>query len=244
MEWNSDSAMSQMFPERWQGHISLPQIGLEGQRALSLATVAVVGAGGLGSACLIYLAAAGVGTLRIIDGDTVSESNLQRQVIHTEQAVGALKVESAAASVRRINSAIRVDTFAGRLTHDNAERLLGGAAVVLDCTDSFGSRMLVGDECSRLGLRYVYGAVARWSGHLFTHIPGSAGYRDIFGPEAAGADMSCSVRGVLNTLVGTVGTLQATEAVKLITGAGEPLINRLLTIDLLTMDFRVLNVEG
>lgn len=233
-----------MNTERYKGHISLPEIGPEGQQAIADATVAVVGAGGLGSACLIYLAAAGVGTLRIIDGDTVSESNLQRQVIHTQQAVGALKVESAAASVRRINSAIRVDTFAGRLTRDNAERLLGGAAVVLDCTDSFSSRMLVSDECSRLGLRYVYGAVARWSGHLFTHIPGSAGFRDIFGTEEAEAYMSCSVRGVLNTLVGTVGTLQATEAVKLITGAGEPLVNRLLTIDLLTMDFHTFAIEA
>lgn len=233
MEWNS---------ELYRGHTALCEIDLPGQKAIAHATVAVIGAGGLGSAALIYLAAAGVGTLRLIDPDRVSESNLQRQVIHTRADVGRLKVDSAADTIASLNPDVKVERHAQLLTADNAAQLLRGATVMLDCTDNFEGRRLVDRMCTLTGIPYVYGAVSRFSGHLFTRIGDSAGYTSIFGEEASQADVPCSVSGVLNTLVGTVGTLQATEALKVITGAGDPLVDRLLTIDLLTMQFRVLKL--
>lgn len=233
MEWNS---------ERYRGHTALCEIDLPGQKAIASATVAVAGAGGLGSAALIYLAAAGVGTLRIIDPDTVSESNLQRQVIHSTADLGRLKVDSAADTVRALNPDVKVETYPERLTAGNAARLLSGATVMLDCTDNFAGRMLIDDMSGRLGIPYVYGAVSRFSGHVFTRIGDSAGFRRIFGAEQSEPDCDCAAAGVLNTLVGTVGTLQATEALKVIAGTGDPLVNRLLVIDLLTMEFRTLRL--
>lgn len=222
--------------------MALCEIDLPGQRAIASATVAVVGAGGLGSAALMYLAAAGVGTLRIIDPDRVSESNLQRQVIHTTADLGRFKVDSAAETIRALNSDVKVVTYPVRLTADNAGELLHGATVMIDCTDNFAGRMLMDDMCGRLGIPYVYGAVSRFSGHVFTRIGDSAGFRRIFGEEQSAPDCDCAAAGVLNTLVGTVGTLQATEALKVIAGTGDPLVNRLLVMDLLTMEFSTLHL--
>lgn len=229
-------------PQRYSAHTALPEIGSAGQRAVRSATVAVVGAGGLGSAALLYLAGAGVGTLRVIDPDTVTQTNLPRQIIHTENAVGMPKAVSAARAIAARNSEVKVEAISLSLTPDNYSRLLAGADVVLDCTDNFLTRMLIDEATAALGIPYVYGAVARYSAHVFSRIPGSAGYRDIFGTAPSEPPVSCSVRGVFSPVVGVVGTLQAAETLKLITGAGEPLVNRLLTVDLLTMDFQIFPV--
>lgn len=235
--------MSKERRDRYRGHLSLCEIDLTGQQRLSDARVLVVGAGGLGSPVALYLAAAGVGTIGILDADTVSLSNLQRQIIHSTPDLGRLKVESAAEKLRALNPEINVVTLPLMLTGDNARDIIGGYDLVMDCTDNLPTRLLVNDTCVALGKKMVFGAVSRFSGQVFSHIPGSACYRCIFDPSEASDDLPCAINGILNTVVGVTGTLQATEAVKLIVGTGDALINRILTFDAITMSFNTFEIN-
>ena len=232
--------------ERYARHIVLAEVGGTGQQKLKVAKVLVIGAGGLGSPVLQYLAAAGVGTLGVVDDDTVSLSNLQRQVIHDSDAVGVAKTQSAAHSLRRINPHVTTVRHDARLSDDNAERLIGGYDLVVDGSDNFATRYLAADTCERLRKPLVTAAVGRFDGTLTVLVPhladgeGNANprYRDIF-PEKPddGLLPTCAEAGILGALTGVMGSLQAMEAIKLITGVGEPLIGRLLMVDGRAMRF-------
>ena len=238
---------------RYARHIVLPEIGGAGQQRLKAARVLVVGAGGLGAPVLLYLAAAGVGTLGVVDDDTVSLSNLQRQVIHDTGAIGALKVTSAAASIARINPHVTVETHALRLTPENASSLIAGYDLVVDGSDNFATRYLVADTCAELQKPLVTGAVGRFDGSLTVLLPYATkpdgsfwpSYRDLFpAPPPAGAVPSCAEAGVLGALTGVIGTMQAMEAIKLITGAGEPLLGRILLHDALSARFETIRYKA
>lgn len=230
---------------RYRGHLSLCEIDRHGQQRLAASRVLIVGTGGLGSPVSLYLAAAGVGTIGILDADTVSLSNLQRQIIHTTPDIGRLKVASAAEKMRALNPDVTVVTHAQRLTPENAASLLGGNDLIIDCTDNLPTRLLINDTCVSLGLPMVFGAVSRFSGQVFSHVPGSACYRCIFDPTAIDpdAELPCSINGILNTVVGVIGSLQATEALKLLLGTGDALVNRLLTFDAVTMQFNTFAIN-
>ncbi|UER54998.1 molybdopterin-synthase adenylyltransferase MoeB [Kineosporiaceae bacterium SCSIO 59966] len=231
--------------ERYSRHVLLPGIGEQGQRRLAAARVLVVGAGGLGAPVLTYLAAAGVGTIGVVDDDVVDTSNLQRQVVHGTDDVGRPKVDSAVDALARLNPLVTVVPHRERLTADNALAVLGGYDLVVDGADNFPTRYLVSDACSLLGVPEVWGSVFRfdaqvsvfWAGHGPT-------YRDLFPePPPPGAVPSCAEGGVLGAMVGAVGSVMATEAVKLVTGAGEPLLGRLLVLDALAMTWRTVTVR-
>ncbi len=225
---------------RYHRQIILPQVGPEGQERLKDASVILVGAGGLGSPAALYLAAAGVGRLGVVDGDVVELSNLQRQVLHDTPSVGRSKTESAHQRISRINPDIRVDEHPVRLGSDNALRILEGWDVVVDGSDNFPTRYLVNDACVFLGTPFVYGAIFRFEGQasVFASADGPC-YRCLFrDPPPADAVPSCAEAGVLGVLPGLVGTIQATEAIKLILGLGDSLVGRLLLVDSLSMEFR------
>lgn len=235
------------FLERYDRHLRLPQVGLEGQRRLQRARVALVGAGGLGSPVALYLAAAGVGHLRLIDHDRVDRSNLQRQVLHTDAAVGEFKVDSARERLLALNPSLDLDTRASRLEPDNVERLFDGVDLVIDGSDNFPTRYLVSDACVKLGLPMVYGAVERFSGQVGVFAAGvrrghSPCYRCLF-PEPPLEAPNCAEAGVLGVLPGLVGLLQATEALKYLLGVGRVLDGCILSIDALDMRFRELRVS-
>lgn len=241
-------ALSTDEHERYRGHLSLCEFDIPGQIALKRGCVAIVGCGGLGSPVALYLAAAGVGKIVLIDADTVSLSNLQRQIAHHTSDLGKAKTASVEGKMRDINPNVVIESHNCFLTSENAPSLIGPADFIVDCTDSRQSRRLVNDICVDMAKPYSFGAVSRFSGYLFTHTPGSATYNDIFGEETEGPDCdneqcSCSATGVLNTLVGVVGSLQATEAIKYLTSTGELLTDRLLLIDTLTMAFRTLRIS-
>lgn len=226
--------------ERYARHIVLADIGGPGQQKLKAARIVVIGAGGLGSPAIQYLAAAGVGTLRIVDDDTVSLSNLQRQVIHDTDAVGRPKVESAAAAVRRLNPHVAVETNLIRLAADNIAGLISDADLVLDCTDNFASRYLISDQCFHVRKPLVTAAVGQFDGSITTLKPYEAAsngtpnptWRCIFPePPPEGLLPSCAEAGILGALVGVVGAMQALEAIKEILGIGEGLVGRLLLYD-------------
>lgn len=228
---------------RYRGHISLCEIDLPGQERISGGRVLIVGAGGLGSPACLYLAAAGVGHIAVLDPDTVSLSNLQRQIMHGTPDLGRPKALSARDSMLRINPIITVEPIIGSLTPENAAEIIGRYDLTLDCTDNLATRLLINDTCVETGKPYVFGAVRRFGGQVFTHIPGSAGYRDIFGGEAnEESDVPCAVDGVLNTMVGVTGALQATEAVKYLAGTGDLLTDRILVMDAITMTFNTFKV--
>jgi molybdopterin/thiamine biosynthesis adenylyltransferase/rhodanese-related sulfurtransferase len=232
------------FMERYSRHLRLPQVGLEGQRALSNARMLLVGAGGLGSPAAFYLTAAGVGFLRVVDDDVVDRSNLQRQVLHTEAALGMPKVESGAAAVRALNPRICVEGLRARVCADNVEALVADVDVVIDGSDNFPTRYLLNDACVRLGKPLVYGAVHRFEGQASVfdagrHRGSKPCYRCLFPAPPAAADApNCAEAGVLGVLPGVIGLLQATEALKLVLGLGETLAGRLLHFDALAMRFR------
>ena len=238
--------------ERYARHIVLPEVGGAGQQKLKQARVLVIGAGGLGAPVLEYLAAAGVGTLGIVDDDTVSLSNLQRQVIHGTDSIGMPKTESARATIARINPGTGVETHMFRLTEDNAPALVARYDLVVDGSDNFETRYAVADACESEHKPLVHGAVGRFDGSLTVLKPferdkdgkPNPGYRDLF-PEAPppGLVPSCAEAGVLSALTGVVGTLQAMEAIKLITGIGEPLIGRLLLYDALAARFETIRYK-
>ena len=232
------------FAERYSRHLRLPQVGVEGQRKLEAACVLLIGAGGLGSPAAYYLAAAGVGTLRIADDDVVDRSNLQRQILHTEARIGMRKVESAALALCALNPRTRIDAVAERVSSDNVERLLDGVDLVVDGADNFPARYLLNDACVKLGKPLVYGAVHRFEGQVSVFDAGrhrgmAPCYRCLFPepppPESA---PNCAEAGVLGVLPGVIGLIQATEAIKLIIGIGTPLSGRLLHFDALSMRFR------
>jgi molybdopterin/thiamine biosynthesis adenylyltransferase len=232
--------------ERYARHIVLPEIGGPGQQKLKRARVLVIGAGGLGAPVLQYLAAAGVGTLGIVDDDTVSLSNLQRQVIHDTDAVGRPKLDSARDSLRRINPNVSVELHSFRVNAANAASLVAQYDLVADGSDNFETRYAIADACAAEARPLVHAAVGRFDGSITVLKPFETGedgranptYRDLFPePPPAGLVPSCAEAGILGALTGVIGTLQALEAIKLITGIGEPLVGRLLLYDALSARF-------
>ena len=243
-------AIDEDFAERYSRQLRLPEVGLAGQQRLAAARVLLVGAGGLGSPAAFYLAAAGVGTLRLADDDVVDRSNLQRQILHAEARIGMPKVESAAIAIAALNPRTRIETVPERITSANVERVLEGVDVVIDGADNFPVRYLLNDACVKLGVPLVYGAVHRFEGQASLFDAGrqrgaAPCYRCLFPepppPEAA---PNCSEAGVLGVLPGIIGLLQATEAIKLLAGLGESLVGRLLQVDALSMRFRELRLPA
>ena len=239
-----DAAIDADFAERYSRHLRLPQVGLDGQRRLAEARVLMVGAGGLGSPAAYYLAAAGVGTLRIADDDVVDRSNLQRQILHTEAMIGVPKVASATAALEALNPRVRIEAVQARVTSANIEALLDDVDVVVDGADNFPVRYLLNDACVKRGVPLVYGAVHRFEGQASVFDAGrhrgeAPCYRCLFPepppPEAA---PNCAEAGVLGVLPGVIGLVQATEVLKLLLGIGAPLTGRLLQFDALAMHFR------
>ncbi|HEX7341620.1 MAG TPA: molybdopterin-synthase adenylyltransferase MoeB [Rhodanobacteraceae bacterium] len=228
--------------ERYARQLKLPQVGPEGQARLARAKVAMVGAGGLGAPAALYLAAAGVGSLTLIDDDRVERSNLHRQVIHADARIGMHKTESARLALMALNPRVQIEVRTQRLTADNVEILLAGHDIIFDGADNFPTRYLLSTASLRLGIPMVYGAVERFAGQVSVFDPrqtDSPCYRCLFPePPAAEDAPNCSEAGVLGVLPGMIGMLQATETLKLILGLGEPLIGRLLTLDALRMRFR------
>lgn len=226
---------------RYARHLLLPSVGEAGQRRLLAARVAVVGAGGLGSPALLYLAAAGVGAITVVDDDSVDATNLQRQVIHDAMSVGLSKVESAVDRVRGLNPDCDVVGRHVRITADNAREVLSGHDLVLDGSDNFETRYAVDTACAELGVPLVWAAVYRTAAHLTTFwtaapdgLP-AVGLRDLFpDPPEPGSVPACGDAGVLGALVGQVGSMMASEAIKLVTGSGEPLLGRVLYVDSMT----------
>ena len=232
------------FTERYSRHLRLPEVGLHGQKKLEAARVLLVGAGGLGSPAAFYLAAAGVGTLRLADDDVVDRSNLQRQILHSDARIGVAKVESAAITLSALNPRTSIESVAERVTSGNVERLLDGVDVVIDGADNFPARYLLNDACVKLGKPLVYGAVHRFEGQVSVFDAGrqrgvAPCYRCLFPePPPAAAAPNCAEAGVLGVLPGVIGLLQATETIKLVLGVGEPLTGRLVHFDALAMRFR------
>lgn len=232
------------FNERYARHLLLPQVGVAGQQALLAARVLVVGAGGLGAPAGFYLAAAGVGHLRIADDDVVERSNLHRQILHTDASIGTPKVLSARERLLALNPHLDIDAVQVRVTSANVDALLDGVDVVLDGSDNFPLRYLLNDACIQHGIPLVYGAVERFTGQVSVFDAGrhrgqAPCYRCLF-PEPPPPEFApnCAEAGVLGVLPGMVGLLQATEVLKLLLGMGEPLVGRLLTFDALGMRFR------
>jgi sulfur-carrier protein adenylyltransferase/sulfurtransferase len=230
---------------RYSRHLIIPDVGVTGQKRLKNAKVLVVGAGGLGSPALLYLAAAGVGTLGIVDFDVVDESNLQRQVIHGVSDVGRPKAESARDSIREINPHVEVVLHAERLDSDNALDVFRPYDLILDGTDNFATRYLVNDACVLLGKPYVWGSIYRFEGQASVfwaeHGPN---YRDLYpDPPPPGMVPSCAEGGVLGVLCASIGSIMVTEAIKLICGIGEPLLGRLMVYDALEMSYRTIKVR-
>lgn len=229
---------------RYSRHLIMPEVGLEGQKKLKNAKVLCIGAGGLGSPLTLYLTAAGVGKLGILDFDVVDFSNLQRQVIHSEKTVGELKVESAKNRLLELNSNIEIQTYNERFVSDNAMDIVKDYDIVVDGTDNFATRYLTNDTCVLLGKPNVYGSIFRFEGQVsvFDAENGPC-YRCLYPePPPPGLVPSCAEGGVLGILPGVVGTLQASEVVKLIIGQGEPLIGKLLFMDVLKMEPRILKL--
>jgi len=233
---------------RYARQLSLPEIGEAGQEKLGRSKVLLVGAGGLGSPAAFYLAAAGVGTLGIVDHDTVDRSNLQRQILHTDDRVGMSKVESARRTLNALNPMVRVETHEARLSSHNIEHILAGHDLVVDGSDNFATRYLVNDACVKLGLPNVHGAVFRFEGQLSVFWPArdeqAPCYRCLY-PEPPPPEQapSCADAGVMGVLPGIIGTLQALEALKILLDRGEPMVGRLLCVDGLGTEFRELRVR-
>ena len=227
--------MSALSPEeikRYARHIVLRGVGGDGQQRLKAARVLVIGAGGLGSPAIAYLAAAGVGTLGVVDDDTLGLSNLQRQVIHRAADIGRTKAESAGQFVAALNAHVGFVPHVERLTADNAARLMDGYHLVVDGTDNFGTRVVSADGARAAGLPLVSGAVSMFDGQVTVFAPGGPQFRDLYPDTPDESDLpSCEVVGVLGAVTGVIGTLMAMEAIKLITGVGDPLVGRLLLYD-------------
>ena len=230
---------------RYSRHLIIPDVGMTGQKRLKNAKVLCVGAGGLGSPALLYLAAAGVGTLGIVDFDVVDESNLQRQVIHGQSDIGRPKAESARDSIREINPYVNVVVHSERLDSDNAMQIFADYDLIVDGTDNFATRYLVNDACVLLGKPYVWGSIYRFDGQasVFWAEYGPC-YRCLYPePPPPGMVPSCAEGGVLGVLCASIGSIQVNEAIKVITGIGEPLVGRLMIYDALEMTYRSVKVR-
>lgn len=229
---------------RYSRHILLPEVGGRGQQKIGQARVLIVGAGGLGSPVAFYLAAAGVGTIGLIDGDVVDLSNLQRQVIHLTDDVGHPKVESAKAKILALNPHVGVETHYTRLTAENALDIIGRYDLIVDGVDNFSTKFLINDACFFAKKPLVHGGILRFDGRVFTILPGkSACYRCVFKqPPPPGMVASCQEAGVIGALAGVIGTIQATEVLKLILGRGRPLTDRLLDYDARLTRFREIRI--
>jgi sulfur-carrier protein adenylyltransferase/sulfurtransferase len=231
--------------KRYQRQITLPEFGAAGQAKLAQGSVLIIGAGGLGSPAATYLAAAGVGRIGLVDFDRVDETNLHRQILYATSDVGREKLHAAAARLRDLNPEIAIETHHARLTSENALPLFAQYDVILDGTDNFATRYLVNDACKLTGKPNVYGSVFRFDGQVSVFATGTGPcYRCVYPePPPPGTVPSCAEGGVLGVLPGVVGTLQATEAIKLLTGLGETLAGRLLLFDALHMTFRTMKLR-
>jgi adenylyltransferase/sulfurtransferase len=230
---------------RYSRHIIIPEVGMAGQKRLKNARVLCVGAGGLGSPALLYLAAAGVGTLGIVEFDTVDESNLQRQIIHGQSDIGRSKAESARDSVLEVNPHVNVIVHDTRLDNDNVLEIFAGYDLIVDGTDNFATRYMVNDAAVLLGKPYVWGSIYRFEGQVSVfwdeHGPN---YRDLYPePPPPGMVPSCAEGGVLGVLCASIGSVMVTEAIKLITGIGDTLLGRLMVYDALEMSYRTVKVR-
>ena len=231
--------------KRYSRHLIIPEIGMTGQKRLKNARVLCVGAGGLGSPALLYLAAAGVGTLGVIDFDTVDESNLQRQIIHGQSDIGRLKAESARDSIAEVNPYVNVEVHTDALSNDNVLQVFSGYDLIVDGTDNFATRYMVNDACVLLGKPYVWGSIFRFDGQasVFWAEYGPC-YRCLYpDPPPPGMVPSCAEGGVLGVLCASIGSIQVTEAIKLLTGVGESLAGRLMIYDALEMSYRTVRVR-
>jgi sulfur-carrier protein adenylyltransferase/sulfurtransferase len=231
--------------KRYSRHLIIPEVGMTGQKRLKNARVLCVGAGGLGSPALLYLAAAGVGTLGVIDFDVVDESNLQRQIIHGQSDIGKLKAESARESIAEINPYVHVQVHTEALSNDNVMEIFSGYDLIVDGTDNFATRYMVNDACVLLGKPYVWGSIFRFDGQasVFWAEYGPC-YRCLYpDPPPPGMVPSCAEGGVLGVLCASIGSIQVTEAIKLLTGIGESLVGRLMIYDALEMSYRTVRVR-
>ena len=248
MEQNQNQAnLSTEEISRYARHISLPEIGIKGQEKLKQSSVICIGTGGLGSPLLIYLAAAGIGRIGIVDFDVVEFSNLQRQIIHSTNNVGILKTHSAKQKILKINPSCKVNLFNQKLTSGNALEILKSYDVICDCSDNFPTRYLINDACLILNKPNIYGSIARFEGQasVFNLNKDSPNYRDLIpNPPPQELIPSCSEAGVMGILPGIIGTIQAAEAIKIITNIGFPLNGRLLIFNALKMSFKELTLKS
>lgn len=232
--------------ERYSRHLILSDVGVEGQQKISEAKVLVIGAGGLGAPVLLYLAAAGVGTLGIVDGDVVDVSNLQRQVIHFTPDVAKAKVASAAEKIARINPNVQVKTYLERVTSENVMMLIDEYDFIVDGTDNFPAKFLINDACVLAGKPFSHAGILQFMGQTMTVLPGkSACYRCVFAePPPPNTVPSCAQAGILGAIAGVFGTLQATEVLKFIIGKGDLLTDRIMIFNALEMTFRNVQVQA
>ena len=230
--------------ERYSRHIILPEVGGKGQKKINQARVVVLGAGGLGSPASLYLAAAGVGTLGIVDDDKVDLSNLSRQILHNTTDIGKPKTTSAREKLTKINPDVKLNTYEERINSENILEIIKSYDIIVDGTDNFPTRFLVNDACFFAKKPLIHGAIIRFEGQVTTIFPGKSCYRCVFRePPPPGAVPNCQQAGVIGAIAGIVGTIQAAEAIKLILGAGHGLAGRLLTIDALDMKFREVKIR-
>ncbi|MFJ9392805.1 adenylyltransferase/sulfurtransferase MoeZ [Nocardioides sp. NPDC101246] len=233
---------------RYSRHLIIPDVGMAGQKRLKNAKVLVIGAGGLGSPALLYLAAAGVGTLGIVEFDEVDESNLQRQIIHKQSTVGQPKAESAAAAIKEVNPYVNIVLHDVRLDNDNVREIFTGYDLIVDGTDNFATRYMVNDAAYFLGIPYVWGSIYRFDGQASVFAPtltdDAPCYRCLYPePPPPGMVPSCAEGGVLGVLCASIGSIQVNEAIKMLTGIGEPLVGKLMIYDALEMEYRKLKVR-
>ncbi|MBL6630009.1 MAG: molybdopterin-synthase adenylyltransferase MoeB [Ilumatobacteraceae bacterium] len=243
--WTTPASLSAEQQNRYKRHLLLPEVGTEGQKKLLEAKVLMLGAGGLGSPAALYLAAAGVGTIGIVDMDEVDASNLQRQILHNIDRVGDRKVDSAKKTLTMLNPDVDVVTYDTRLSADNIMDIIAGYDVIVDGADNFPSRYVLNDASVKLGIPVVHGSIFRFEGmvSVFHPLEGPT-YRDMV-PEPPPAELapSCAEAGVLGVLPGIIGSIQALETIKVILGLGDPLIGRILSVDTTEMEFRVFNLR-
>ncbi len=230
--------------ERYSRQIILPEVGGQGQKKLLSAKVLIVGAGGLGSPCALYLASAGIGHIGIVDSDKVELNNLQRQILHSTESVGTKKVDSAKERIDRLNPDVRVDTISVRLTSENIMDIIKDYDFIIDGSDNFPTRYLVNDACVMLNKPFSHGGIFRFDGQAFTIVPGEGPcYRCLFSePPPPGLVPSCQEAGILGAVAGIIGVIQANEALKFILGIGELLVGKLLIFNALNSNFRTVKI--
>jgi sulfur-carrier protein adenylyltransferase/sulfurtransferase len=244
-DWKKPASLTAEQMNRYKRHLLLPEVGIEGQKQLLASKVLLLGAGGLGSPAALYLAAAGVGTIGIVDMDEVDASNLQRQILHNIDRIGDRKVDSAKKSLTMLNPDVNVVTYDTRLSAANIIDIISGYDVVVDGADNFPSRYLLNDASVKLGIPVVHGSIFRFEGMVSVFDPKNGPtYRDMV-PEPPPAELapSCAEAGVLGVLPGIIGSIQALETIKVLLGLGEPLVGRILSVDTTEMEFRVFNLR-